>query len=76
MVKYCKKILYISTEQYFIKTKSIDFISIINFSSLNIVALTRYEITEILFILSIYNIVKRITFFDRKYQENLYSISY
>ena len=73
--KISQKAIYNSIEQYLIKTKSIDFISIINFSILNIVALTMHERTAPPFILSIYNIFMKIPCSIRKYQEIFFSIA-
>lgn len=67
--------IYNCIEQYFIKTKSIDHIAVINFSVLNIVALTIYRMTLIPFLLSISNIFMNLPCSIRKYQEIIFLIA-
>jgi hypothetical protein len=73
-LKITQRSIYNCIEQYFIKTKSIDHITIINFSILNIVALTIYKRTLPPFIPSIYDIFVNLPCSVRKYQEIIFSI--
>jgi len=73
--KISQRNIYNKIEQYLLKTKSIDFISVINFSILNIVALTMHERYAQPFILSIYNVFIKIPCSVRKYQEIFFSIA-
>ena len=74
-IKISQRNIYNKIEQYLLKTKSIDFISVINFSILNIVALTMHERYAQPFILSIYNVFIKIPCSVRKYQEIFFSIA-
>ena len=74
-LKITQRSIYNCIEQYFIKTKSIDHITIINFSILNIVALTIYKKTLPPFIPSIYDIFMNLPCSVRKYQEIIFSIA-
>ena len=62
-------------EQYFISNKTIDHISVINFSILNIVALTVYKRTLQPFIFSVYNLFRNLPCSVRKYEEIIFSIA-
>ena len=57
-----------------IKNKSIDYIAVINFSILNIVALTVHKRTILPFIISIYKIFMNLPCSVRKYQEIIFLI--
>ena len=74
-LKITQRSIYNCIEQYFIRTKSIDHITIINFSILNIVALTTYKRTLTPFIPSIYDIFMHLPCSVRKYQEIIFSIA-
>lgn len=73
--KITQRSIYNCIEQYFIRTKSIDYISVINFSILNIVALTTYKRTATPFILPIYDLFMKLPCSIRKYQEIIFSIA-
>ena len=70
-----QKNIYNILEQYFIKTKSIDHLAVINFSILNIVALTVHKRTLNAFIPTIYQIFMSLPCSVRKYQEIIFSIA-
>jgi hypothetical protein len=74
-LKITQRSIYNCIEQYFIKTKSIDHIAIINFSILNIVALTVYKNTLPPFIPSIYDIFMNLPCSVRKYQGIIFLIA-
>ena len=70
-----QKNIYNILEQYFIKTKSIDHMAVINFSILNVVALTVHKRTLNAFIPTIYQIFMNLPCSVRKYQEIIFSIA-
>ena len=74
-LKITQRSIYNCIEQYFIKTKSIDHIAIINFSILNVVALTVYKRSAPPFILSIYELFNNLPCSIRKYQKIIFSIA-
>jgi hypothetical protein len=73
-LKITQRSIYNCIEQYFIKNKSIDYIAVINFSILNIVALTVHKRTILPFIISIYKIFMNLPCSVRKYQEIIFLI--
>ena len=73
-LKITQRSIFNCIEQYFIKTKSIDYISIIIFSILNVIALTTYKRTVTPFSLTIYSLFMKLPCSIRKYQEIIISI--
>ena len=74
-LKITQRSIFNCIEQYFIKTKSIDYIAVINFSILNVVALTIYKRSAPPFILSIYELFNKLPCSIRKYQEIIFTIA-